>query len=209
MAERNAYDDLMGFFGQDAQSVISGRQTDPVTGKVKANFIDTIFGRSQAELDAAYDQMQTTQRRKKGKTFLEESGYTGAELGLDPDKTSRGAVASAIRRLEEGKADEKSEKLFERSLKPIELQLADQASARASELALAREKLTQSNNLALLQLADSKDARIAELQYQKMRDRKADQQYNERMEMLDRKDRKQAMSSLAAGIAALGAAFAI
>ena len=95
------------------------------------------------------------------------------------------------------------------AMAPITAQLQAQSQQQAGELALAREKLTQSNNLALMQLADSKDARIAELQYQKLRDRKADQQYNERMEMLDRRDRKQAMSSLAAGIAALGAAFAI
>ena len=42
-----------------------------------------------------------------------------------------------------------------------------------------------------------------------MRDRKADMQYNERMETLDRKDRRQAMSSIAAGLASLGAAFAM
>ena len=198
----------MGFFGQDAQSVISGRQTDPVTGKVKATFMDGIFGRSQLELDSAYDQMQTTTRRKKGKTYLEESGYTGAELGLDPDKTSQGAVTSAIRRVEEDKADAKVKRYF--SVVCSYSNAACRSSiCSCGELALAREKLSQSNNLAMLQLADSKDARIAELQYQKMRDRKTDQQYNERMERLDRKDRKQAMSSLAAGIAALGAAFAI
>jgi hypothetical protein len=209
MAERNWYDDVMGFFGQDARSVIGGRQEDPVTGKVQAGFGDFLAGRSQAELDSAYDQMKTTQRRKKGKTALEESGYTASELGLDPDKTSRGAVTSSIRRLEEGKADDKSETAFQRSLKPIELQMQQQDKTRQAELSLAREKLSQSNQLALLQLADSKDSRIAELQYQKLRDRKADMQYNERMEQLDRKDRRQAMQSLAAGLASLGAAFAL
>ena len=53
------------------------------------------------------------------------------------------------------------------------------------------------------------DSKAQELAYQKMRDRRADMQYNERMEQLDRKDRRQAMSSIAAGLASLGAAFAM
>ena len=198
MAERNFYDDIMGFFGQDAQSVISGRQEDPVTGRVKANLGDFFAGRSQAELDSAYDQMKTTQRRKKGKTALEESGYTATELGLNPDATSRGAVASAIRRVEEGKADEKSNLAFSRSMKPLEMQMAQQ-NANAN----------RSHQLSLMQMADQKEARATELEYQKSRDRKEDMRYNERMEQLDRKDRRMAMQSLAAGLASLGAAFAL
>ena len=198
MAERNFYDDIMGFFGQDAQSVISGRQEDPVTGRVKANLGDFFAGRSQAELDSAYDQMKTTQRRKKGKTALEESGYTATELGLNPDATSRGAVASAIRRVEEGKADEKSNLAFSRSMKPLEMQMAQQ-NANAN----------RSHQLSLMQMADAKEARATELEYQKSRDRKEDMRYNERMEQLDRKDRRMAMQSLAAGLASLGAAFAL
>ena len=198
MAERNFYDDIMGFFGQDAQSVISGRKEDPVTGRVKANLGDFFAGRSQAELDSAYDQMKTTQRRKKGKTAFEESGYTAAELGIDPDKTSVGAVNSAIRNIRETKADEKSDLAFTRSMKPLEMQMAQQ-NANAN----------RSHQLSLLQMADTKEARATELEYQKSRDRKEDMRYNERMEQLDRKDRRQAMQSLAAGLASLGAAFAL
>ena len=191
MAERNWYDDVMGFFGQDAESVIGGRTPSPVTGKVKAGFGDFLAGRSQAELDSAYEQMQTTTRYKKGKQALDESGYTATELGLNPDATSRGAVASAIRRLEETKADEKGNTAFQRSLKPLEMQMQQQM------------------NLTQMQMADTKDARAAELQYQKMRDRRADMEYNERMERLDRKDRQAMMQNLAAGLASLGAAFAL
>ena len=42
-----------------------------------------------------------------------------------------------------------------------------------------------------------------------MRDRKEDRLYNERMEKLDRKDRILAMQNIAAGLASLGAAFAV
>ena len=68
---------------------------------------------------------------------------------------------------------------------------------------------SKSHQLALMQMAESRDARAAELEYQKLRDRKADMQYNERLEQMDRKDRRAAMQNLGAGLAALGAAFAI
>jgi uncharacterized protein YhaN len=67
----------------------------------------------------------------------------------------------------------------------------------------------KSHQLQLMQFADNKDQRVAELEYQKSRDRKSDMQYNERMETLDRKDRRTAMSGIAAGLASLGAAFAM
>ncbi len=47
------------------------------------------------------------------------------------------------------------------------------------------------------------------LEYQRSRDRRADMQYNESLERLDRKDRRTAISSATAGLAALAAAFAI
>ena len=67
---------------------------------------------------------------------------------------------------------------------------------------------SQTNQLQM-QLADNRDARAQELMLMQMRDRKDDQRYNERMEMLDRKDRKAAMQQLGMGIAALAAAFAM
>ena len=63
--------------------------------------------------------------------------------------------------------------------------------------------------MALMDRADEKEARAAELEYQKLRDRKEDMRYNERMEQLDRKDRQAMMQNLAAGLASLGAAFAL
>ena len=40
-----------------------------------------------------------------------------------------------------------------------------------------------------------------------MRDRRADQEYNERMERLDRKDRQAMLQNLAAGLASLRSRF--
>ena len=95
------------------------------------------------------------------------------------------------------------------SQQQLNAQLTESREQRAADLELARQKLQQSNNLQLLQLAETKDARIQQLQYQKMRDRKEDMQYNERMEQLDRKDRRSAIQNMVAGLASLGAAFAL
>ena len=88
-------------------------------------------------------------------------------------------------------------------------QQAPQLEEMRSTIARLLQQGQQSHQLALLQLADNKDARVAELEYQKLRDRKADLQYNERMERLDRQARRQAMQSVAAGLASWGAAFAM
>ena len=47
------------------------------------------------------------------------------------------------------------------------------------------------------------------LEYQRSRDRREDMRYNEELARLDRKDRKAAISSATAGLAALAAAFAV
>jgi hypothetical protein len=66
-----------------------------------------------------------------------------------------------------------------------------------------------SQKAALQERIDAREDRKLEFEYQKLRDRKADMQYNERLEQLDRKDRRLAMQNLAAGLASLGAAFAM
>ena len=155
-------------------------------------------------------------RNKQTATSL---GYDLSELDVAPGATTLDVQGAAIRRGKKDKRDEKdSDREF--SLKPLEMQMEENREQRAAELQqataqrdaemrLAREKLAQTNNLTLLQLGQQNDQKIAELQYQKMRDRKTDMQYNERMEMLDRRDRRTAMQNMAAGLASLGAAFAL
>lgn len=202
-------DPIASFLGQDAESQVQqGSHKTGLDGKYKPTLADQFWGRAN-DGQTALDTQKQTSERKAGERLMTESGYTSTELNLDPDTLTPGSVGSAIRRTTEQKDETRRQQDFTQALKPLEMRLAADDKTRQGELQLAREKLSQSNNLAMLQLADNKDARIAELQYQKLRDRKTDQQYNERMEMLDRKDRKQAMSSLAAGIAALGAAFAL
>lgn len=178
-------------------------------GEYNATTWDKIVGGlTGTNVDKAVDDHTKTVNNKKTTDYLTSIGETRGSLGLSEDSTLNDATGAYTRTTRQ-RADEKDDKNFNRSLEPIRMEMAATREQNANQLALAREKLAQSNNLALLQLADSKEGRIAELQYQKLRDRKEDMRYNERMEQLDRKDRRQAMQSLAAGLASLGAAFAL
>ena len=84
MAERNWYDDVMGFIGQDSESVIESRTPSAVTGKVEAGFGDWLAGRSQAELNAAQEKLKNTQERQSGETAFKNSGYTTCLLYTSP-----------------------------------------------------------------------------------------------------------------------------
>jgi hypothetical protein len=203
----------MGFFGQDAEGVISGRKKDPVTGKVKATFMDSLFGRSQSELDSAQTQMETTQSRAAGKRFAEDSGYSATELGLDFDKTSKGAVQSKIRLLEEGKVRERDATNHSRSMEPLTAQLASTEANNQrnfllsqkqgnDQMELSRMQMAQSDKNRLADRADARDARADDLMFRR-----------ETMERADRKEernrRRDSIAALTSGLAALGAAFAI
>ena len=210
---RNGYDDFMGFFGQDAEGVISGRQKDPVTGKVKATFMDSLFGRSQSELDAAQTQMETTQSRAAGKRFAEDSGYSATELNLDFDKTSKGAVQSKIRLLEEGKAEERDSKNHSRSMEPLTAQLASTEANNQRNFLLSQQQGNQQMELTRAQMAQSDKNRLAERI--DAREARADDLMfrRESMERADRKDeknrRRESIQALVAGLSSLGAAFAV
>ena len=147
-------------------------------------------------------------KTKEVDDYLTSIGQTRESLGLTPS-SSLNEASGAYTKFQRTQKETDSETAFNRSLNPLQMEMQAQRAQSDKELALAREKLQQSNNLTLLQMSQQNDQKIAELQYQKQRDRKTDMQYNERMEQLDRKDRRTAMSNIAAGLASLGAAFAL
>ena len=210
---RNGYDDFMGFFGQDAEGVISGREKDPVSGKVKATFMDSIFGRSQSELDAAQTKMETTKSRAAGKRFGEDSGYSESELNLDYDKTSKGAVQSAIRRLEEGKTKDRDSVNHARSMEPLTAQLAATESNNQRNFLLSQKQGNDQMELSRMQMAQSDKNRLAD-RIDARESRADDLMFRrESMERADRKDeknrRRESIQALIGGLSSLGAAFAV
>lgn len=112
-----------------------------------------------------------------------------------------------------------NEATIRRQQKPTPQQRAiteEATNARIDANNILRQQLLAqvSNNnktyqLALLQAAEASEARADNLEYQRSRDRREDIRYNEQMERLDRKDRMTAMQNIAAGLASLGAAFAV
>ena len=82
------------------------------------------------------------------------------------------------------------------------------ASTNATNQRLLQQG-AQAHQLALINAADSRDAAAATLALQRDQMIREDRRFNEQQERLDRRDRKQGMQSLVAGLAALGAAFAL
>ena len=177
-------------------------------GKVEGRGLGAAFWQNFVDEDALN---QGAQRSANQRTAT-RLGENLADLNLSSDATTldvEGAVITRGRERTNTKENQQFQRSMTAAMAPIQAQLADNAAAREASNALEQQRMTQSNNLALLQLQQNNQNSIRQLEYRKLRDRKADMQYNERMEMLDRKDRRQAMQSLAAGLASLGAAFAM
>ena len=148
--------------------------------------------------------IESTKQQGAVKRQITALGENPADYNLGPGATvydAKGAVVSEQRR----RASEKEDKNFERSMEIPRAQMAEVSAQNQ----LTNKRLDNQMEMAMLDRADAKEQRAAELEYQKMRDRKADLQYNERMDRLDRQDRRAMMQNLAAGLASLGAAFAL
>lgn len=135
-------------------------------------------------------------------------GYDLNDLDVKPGASTLEVQGAAVRKKKEEAKQTRQDNLKD-TLTLTTAQQAPQIEEMRATNARLLQQGNQSHQLALMQMADSKDQRALEFEYQKMRDRKEDMRYNERMEQLDRKDRKMAMQSLAAGLASLGAAFAL
>ena len=139
-------------------------------------------------------------------------GEDPSKFQLSPEATvneARGAVVTRQRERARQTKDKDRVNAIKDTLALQQPQLTEQTAARREANQIAREGNSQQMQLAVMQMQDNADQRIAELEYQKSRDRKEDMQYNERMEELDRKDRRAMMQNMAMGLASLGAAFAL
>lgn len=124
----------------------------------------------------------------------------------------QGAVVTKGRqRIEEGKETEHNRTIttLTESLKPQMASIEAGVKAQQDQTGLLREQLLQQAREANLTRAENAEIRADQLGLERMRMEREDMRYNERMEQLDRKDRRSATQSLVAGLAALGAAFAL
>ena len=150
-------------------------------------------------------------------------GEDPSEYDLGPNATVSDATGAVTRTVRQRNADTKDKDRTNALTDQLKVLTQHQApgleESRATNarliqqgnqnFQLAQQQGNQQMQLALMQMQDNADQRVAELEYQKSRDRKEDLQYNERMEELDRKDRRAMMQNMAMGLASLGAAFAL
>ena len=172
-----------------------------------------VFGMTTPEGRAAIEEGITKKAdAEKIERVLEANpGLTNAQLEaqLQPGqkltgKNVKGVVAEAIR--------DRSEELSPAEKATIRYQDNTLAATIAQNNSTNQRLLqqgAQAHQLALINAADARDANAATLALQRDQMIREDRRYNEQQERLDRRDRKQGMQSLVAGLAALGAAFAL
>lgn len=216
-------DPIAGFLGQDAESQVEqGNVRTDLDGKYKPTFMDQFWGRAN-DGQAALNKDKNRQLRDKYQPQLEALG------GSWVDGMSSGSAAAEVQRLQDDRSRantieaqnlvfndparvaerQRQQQQYQEGVRRADRQFAASRQDVANQMELTRLSMEQANKNNLLDRADAREAKAAELEYAKIRDRKADLQYNERMEQLDRRDRRQGITSIAAGLAALGAAFAL
>ena len=178
---------------------ITGSLTEDRRGDYQPGFLENIGG-GLVGLDAGKiaDDEQEFDTNEDAKKVLKGTGKSRQQLGLGEGMLTPEQVRGAYSEYTEKRSDDKDKTNHQRSMEPL-----------TAQLALTREQGNQTHSLALMQMADNKDARAADLERERRRERKDDIRYNERMDQLDRKDRRMMQQTLAAGLASLGAAFAL
>ena len=146
-------------------------------------------------------------------------GEDPAEYNLGNDATvvdAQGAVSRTIRDRERTNKDTDRTNAVTDALalqapqnRRLEQQQRESTNARIEGNQILREQGNDKMTLAIMQMQDSAATRRDDLLFRKEEARREDQRYNERMDQLDRKDRKALMQNMAMGIASLGAAFAL
>ena len=162
------------------------------------------------------DKLNQDAQQQLNQSTAQSQGYGLSELsGIDNTSSVYDVKGAAIKQTKkdqetkEGKTQERALETIAAGQKPQLESIAASVKATESQTELLREQLLQQAREANLNRAAEADARADNLALQRLQMEREDIRYNERMDKLDRRDRRQGISSLAAGLAALGAAFAL
>ena len=147
-----------------------------------------------------------------GEDITDLKGITDTSSALD---VKGAAIRRGRERTETNKTGDRTyaDTVRESSQKPVMAQIAAQTKASSEQTDLLREQGNNTMEMTRLQMAQSDKARLADRA--DARDQRADElmMRREDMERLDRKDernrRRDSIASLTAGLASLGAAFAL
>ena len=222
--ELNKSTKLGGFnWGADwlTDRVREGITWDPETQEYKkegAAFWLQPFGTSEGYNAIEEGKGKVREAKSIEKVLDRNPGLTEAQLreqlgesGKLTSKNVKGVVAEAVRTRSEKPTPLQQHTMSRQTNADIRTATAAENTYDLTKLQYqkADKRAAEEFQIRLQEMAASRDSQAAQLEYQKMRDRRADQEYNERMERLDRKDRQAMMQNLAAGLASLGAAFAL
>jgi|TARA_B100000073_G_scaffold156778_1_gene129508 hypothetical protein len=172
------------------------RFSDTQQGQDAKRYGVTYTRSDMGNLGGLQDRIDDAKALRTGRETLTGLGYKGDTSAY----TTPEAVAAAIR-------TQKRENAIE--LDTITRRAAFDDPTAADERRIRDQRYYDLQKSNLEERIERREDKATEFEYMKMRDRKADQQYNERMAKLDRKDRILAMQNIAAGLASLGAAFAV
>ena len=189
------------------------------------SFMNSLLGTLTGATQQGVDNKRSAIDNEAANRLLESSGYTRAELDLKPGaRLTEGRVGSAVRALNERKADEKSETAHERSMAPLTAQLeasttesrlnresqADQfrTTLQAQESRLAhtdkQNRLDRSLERELAGNREDLNMQIAMMNNELSEKRMADDRETRSM---DRRDKM--IAQLMSGLGSLGGAFAL
>ena len=165
------------------------------------------------------EKLEREKQRSANEATALNAGIDPAKLGIDGTRSTRQIQGAAITH-RNNEATRIRDEDFTRSLQPLSMQLEAQReeSNLARDLQREESQLTREQNRDQFTLQYERllqgDRRaqenfIKELEYQKLRDRKEDRRYNEALDRQERADRRQSIQTLVAGLANLGAAFAL
>ena len=212
----NFQDGLAEFFGQSSADVIGGRETR-ADGTIKRTFGDTFWGRSEGELQ---DAQQGAQTKKYRDTYDAQLGMYGLKGVQDNEN-----LASITGRLKAGKSKDTittatetatamhdlpgavrrrtvEDRRYQDGVTRSDRQFTASQTNVTNQMELARADRQTNEKNRLADRADARDARADDLMFRR-----------ETMERADRKDernrRRDSIAALTAGLASLGAAFAL
>jgi hypothetical protein len=200
------YQDPVGYVREGIEESRGSRPEDSFGRPTSGGLIEGVIGNwVNADDGSSYRKAATNQQNKEDyKARIE------ALKGTFTPGLAKGDYEAQLVTLSDQYKDDRYPKtpagrLETRTTKALEAQ----TGLERDKLGITASQNAQNYKLALIQAADSRSASAAQLELSRQQMVREDQRYNERMEKLDRQDRRSGRQSLVAGLAALGAAFAL
>ena len=188
-------------------------QKDAATDRYQPNLLQRIIGVSGEQLENAGDirQQRDLQKQYGGQLAL----YGGKKVGKGENEDSvlarlqqRKNDYDATQRLKIRQEEFNDPNAVEQRRVEAE-RYSDQRTDVANQMELTRLQMQEAREERRDARADALDQRADDLALRREQMEREDMRYNENIARMDRKDRQQSIQTLVAGLANLGAAFAL